>query len=67
MVFYLLNVLAFLAHLSLDRGDRLDQRCVATTSRPERWHTLRAGMRMLLVSSGSQMLLIYLDEDAQGL
>ena len=66
MVFYLLNLLAFIAHMILDRGDRLYQRCLATTSRKELWHTLRAGMRMLLVSSWSQMLRIYLDEDAQG-
>jgi hypothetical protein len=55
-----------MAHMILDRGDRLYQRCLATTSRQELWHTLRAGMRMLLVSSWSQLLLIYLDEDAQG-
>jgi hypothetical protein len=67
MVFYLLNLLAFIAHMILDRGDRLYQRCLATTSRKERWHTLRAGMHMILVASWSQMLLIYLDEDAQGL
>jgi hypothetical protein len=66
MVFYMLNLLAFIAHMILDRGDRLYQRCLATTSRQELWHTLRAGMRMLLVSSWSQLLLIYLDEDAQG-
>jgi len=66
MVFYLLNLLAFIAHMILDRGDRLYQRCLATTSRKELWHALRAGMRMILVSSWSQMLLIYLDEDAQG-
>ena len=66
MVFYLLNLLAFIAHMILDRGDRLYQRCLATTSRRELWHTLRAGMRMVLVSSWSQMLLIYLDEEAQG-
>jgi hypothetical protein len=66
MVFSLLNLLAFMAHLILDRGARLSQRCLATTSRKELWHTLRAGMRMLLVSSWSQMLLLYLDEDTQG-
>ena len=66
MVFYLLNLLACIAHMILDRGDRFYQRCRATTSRKELWHTLRAGMRMLLVSSWSQMLLIYLDEEAQG-
>jgi hypothetical protein len=66
MVFYLLNLLAFMAHMILDRSDRLSQRCLATTSRRALWHTLRTAMRMILVSSWSQMLLIYLDEEAQG-
>jgi hypothetical protein len=66
IVFYLLNLLAFIAHMILERGDRLYQRCVATTARRERWHTLRTTMRMLLVSSWSQMLLLSLDEAEQG-
>lgn len=66
MVFYLLNLLAFIAHMILARGDRLYQRCLATTSRRELWHTLRTAIRMILVSSWSQMLLIYLDEEDQG-
>ena len=66
MVFYVLNLLAFIAHMVLDRGDRLYQCCVATTSRRELWHTLRTAMRMILVSSWLQMLLIYLDEADQG-
>lgn len=61
MVFYLLNLLAFIAHMILERGDRLYQRCVATTSRRELWHTLRTAMRMILVSAWSEFLLIYLD------
>jgi hypothetical protein len=66
MVFYVLNLVAFIAHMVLDRGDRLYQRCLATTSRRELWYTLRTAMRMILVSSWSQMLLIYLDEADQG-
>ena len=62
MVFYLLNLLAFMAHMILERGDCLYQRCVATTSRRELWHTLRTAMRMILVASWAQMLRIYLDE-----
>jgi hypothetical protein len=62
MVFYLLNLLAFLAHGILARGDRLYQRCLATTSRRELWHTLRTAMRMMLVASWTQLLLVYLDE-----
>lgn len=62
MVFYLLNLLAFIAHVILERGDRLYQRCLATTSRRELWHTLRTTMRMILVASWAQFLLLYLDE-----
>ena len=63
MVFYLLNVLAFVAHGILERGDRLSQRCLATTSRRELWNTLRTAMAMILVTSWAQFLWLYLDED----
>ncbi len=66
MVFYFLNLLAFIAHHILERGDRLYRRCLTTTSRRELWHTLRAGMRLILVSSWSHLLRMYLDEEAQG-
>jgi hypothetical protein len=62
MVFYLLNLLAFIAHMILERGDRLYQRCLATTSRRELWHTLRTAMHLMLVSTWADFLLIYLDE-----
>lgn len=62
MVFYLLNLLAFIAHMILERGDRLYQRCLATTSRRELWHTLRTAMHMMLVTAWADFLLIYLDE-----
>jgi hypothetical protein len=62
MVFSLLNLLAFMAHRLLERGDRLSQRCVATTARRELWPTLRTAMRMILVASWAQMLRISLDE-----
>jgi hypothetical protein len=62
MVFYLLNLLAFIAHMILERGDRLYQRCLATTSRRELWHTLRMAMHMIWVSAWADFLLIYLDE-----
>ena len=62
MVFYLLNLLAFIAHLILERGDRLYQRCLATTSRRELWHTLRTAMRMILVEAWADFLLIDLDD-----
>ena len=66
MVFYRLNVFAFMAHMILERGDRLSQRCVATTSRQELWHTLRTTMRMILVGSWMQMLRLSLDEEPAG-
>jgi hypothetical protein len=62
MVFYLLNLLAFVAHVLFERGDRLSQRCLATTSRRELWHTFRTTMRMILVASWTQFLVIYVDE-----
>jgi len=62
MVFYLLNLFAFIVHVILERGDRLYQRCLATTSRRELWHTLRTAMRMILVTAWTDLLLIYLDE-----
>jgi hypothetical protein len=62
MVFYLLNLLAFIAHMILERGDRLYQRCLMTTSRRELWHTLRTAMHMMLVTAWADFLLIYLDE-----
>jgi hypothetical protein len=62
MVFYLLNLLAFIAHMILERGDRLYQRCLATTSRRELWHTLRMAMHMIWVSAWADFLVIYLDE-----
>jgi hypothetical protein len=62
MVFYLLNLLAFIAPMILERGDRLYPRCLATTSRRELWHTLRTAMHMMLVTAWADFLLIYLDE-----
>ena len=62
MVFYLLTLLAFIAHGILERGDRLYQRCLATTARRALWHTLRTAMRMLLVTAWADFLWMYLDE-----
>jgi hypothetical protein len=63
MVFSLLHLLAFIAHRILERGDPLYQRCMATTSRREWWHTLRTAMRMILVARWAQRLRISLDEE----
>jgi len=62
LVFDLLNLLACIAHGLLERGDRLYQRCLATTSRRALWHTLRTALRMLLVTAWSDFLFISLDE-----
>jgi hypothetical protein len=62
MVFYLLNLLAFIAHMLVERGDRLSQRCLATTARRGLWHTFRTTMRMILVANWTECLLLYLDE-----
>ena len=47
MVFYLLDLLAFVAHVILERGDRRYRRSLATTSRRELWHTFRTTMAMI--------------------
>jgi hypothetical protein len=62
MVFYLLTLLAFRAHMILERGARLYQRGLATTARREVWHTLRPARRMILATCGAECLLIYLEE-----
>jgi hypothetical protein len=64
MVFYLLNLLAFVAHTILDLGDRLYQHCRAQESRRELWNGLRLLMRWALVESWSQLLLTYLADEA---
>jgi hypothetical protein len=62
MVFYWLNLLAFIAYGILERGDRLYQHCLATTSWRELWNTLHTAMRMILVTAWADFLVIYLDE-----
>ena len=66
MVLYGLNVCACIAHRIVEQGDRLYQRCVATTSRRELWQTLRTTMRMIVVGSWGQMLHLSLDEEPAG-
>ena len=66
MVFYLLNLLAYVAHVLLALGDRLYQRCRARESRRELWAALRTALHVVLVESWGQLLLVYLEEDAAG-
>jgi hypothetical protein len=65
MVFYLLNLLAYVAHVVLTLGDRLYQRCRAQESRRELWNALRTLVNALLVESWIHLLQVYLaDADA---
>lgn len=62
MVFYLLNLLAYVAHAVLALGDRLYQRCRAQESRQELWHALRALVNTFLVASWAHLLQVYLED-----
>jgi len=62
MVFYLLNLLAYVTHVLVELGDRLYQRCRAQESRRELWAALRTAINMLLVESWSHLLRVYLEE-----
>jgi hypothetical protein len=62
MVFYLLNLLAYVAHVVLTLGDRLYQRCRTQESRQELWHALRALVNAFLVKSWAHLLQVYLEE-----
>ena len=62
MVFYLLNLLAYVAHVIIALGDRLYQRCRAQESRRELWAALPALLNGLLVESWAHLLRLYLEE-----
>jgi hypothetical protein len=62
MVFYLLNLLAYVTHVVLALGDRLYQRCRAQESRRELWNALRTLVNAFLVASWPSLLQIYLEE-----
>jgi hypothetical protein len=66
MVFYLLNLLAYVAHVVLALGDRLYQRCRTQESRRELWAALRALVNALLVESWRHLLELYLEEADAG-
>jgi hypothetical protein len=63
MIFYLLNLLAFVAHAIVEMGDRLYQQCRAQESRRELWNGLRTLMNRVLVQSWADLLLFYLADD----
>jgi hypothetical protein len=63
MIFYLLNLLAFVAPAIVEMGDRLYQPCRAQESRRELWNALRTLMNRVLVQSWSDLLRFYLADD----
>jgi hypothetical protein len=65
MVFYLLNLLAFLAHKVLEFGDRLYQQCRAGESRRGLWTMLRSAFYLVEVESWAGLLLNHLSDEAR--
>jgi hypothetical protein len=61
-VFYLLNLVAYVTHVSIELGDQLYQRCRAQESRRELWAALRTTLNILLLESWSHLLRVYLEE-----
>ena len=64
MVFSLLNLLAFVAHVILALGDQLYQRCRSQESRRKVWNALRTLVNAFLVESWRHLLRVYLAEAA---
>jgi hypothetical protein len=66
MVFYLLNLLAFLAHKLLEFGDRLYQQCRAGESRRGVWTLFRSAFYLIELASWEALLRYHLRETAAG-
>lgn len=67
-VFYYLNLVAYLTHLILSRGDRLLQRCrEAISRREEMWNVIRTMMNYVVWESWRQMLEYILDDELKPL
>jgi hypothetical protein len=64
-VFYLLNLLAFLAHQVLAFGDRLYQQCREGESLRGLWTRLRSAFHLVAVDSWSELLLTHLSDEAR--
>jgi hypothetical protein len=62
IVFYLLNLLAFLAHKLLEFGDRLYQQCRAGESRRGLWTLFRSAFYLIELSSWEALLRYHLRE-----
>jgi hypothetical protein len=65
MVFYLLNLLAFLAHKVLEFGDRRYQQCWAGDSRRGLWTMLRSAFYLVEVESWEALLRNHLRDAAR--
>jgi len=64
-VFYYLNLLAYITHLILSKGDRLFQQCRQVISRREEmWNVLRTMVNFVMWESWQQMLAYILDDEA---
>ena len=63
MIFYLLNLLAFVTHLILEQGDRFYQKCREEESLRELWNGLRGLVKTVLFENWRAMLLLYLDQE----
>jgi hypothetical protein len=66
MVFYLLNLLAFLAHKLLEFGDRLYQQCRTGESRRGLWTLFRSAFYLLAFDTWDALLRYHLRETAAG-
>jgi hypothetical protein len=66
MVFYLLNLLAFIAHKILEIGDRHYQEARGKLSRRDFWQDLRVLFDRILFESWSAMLEFCLDDSVPG-
>ena len=67
-VFYYLNLLAYLTHIILDRGDRLFQQCRQVISRREEmWNVIRTMMNFVVWLSWKAMLEYILDDELRPL
>ena len=65
MIFYLLNLLAFVVHQILERGDRLYRKIREEERLRELWNGLRTMMRMMLFESWKAMLERYVEDEGR--
>jgi hypothetical protein len=66
IVFYLLNLLAFLAHKLLEFGDRLYQQCCTGESRRGLWTLFRSAFYLLEFETWDALLRYHLRETVAG-